>query len=192
MREQSQEEYLARSVQIMVQALDTFAAGNLTIALAPERTDDDIARLYSTFTTTAAAMRLVIEQVSDSINATVKVCDDVSKAVDSVVQGAQHQANQAFMAEFALRQVTEVPVQNRAKTIAATDKANEAQDSAERGNNVVRQAIEGMTRITEAVQHSADVVEALGNSSQEIGGIITVRTYEKEVFVGKGLKPLVS
>jgi methyl-accepting chemotaxis protein len=58
--------------------------------------------------------------------------------------------------------------------VSAAQESNEASNDAQRGGSVVREAILGMNAISEVVGESVETVQALGESSKQIGAIIRV------------------
>jgi len=56
----------------------------------------------------------------------------------------------------------------------ASESAGTAQSVAVKGGDVVKRAVDGMLTVADTVKESAGTVETLGNSSEEIGAIISV------------------
>ncbi|MEE8303618.1 MAG: HAMP domain-containing protein, partial [Candidatus Tectomicrobia bacterium] len=68
---EAQQQYLSRSVDRMLNEMDRFAEGDLTVRLEVERTDDEIGQLYSGFNRAVSNIRGLFEQVRQAVASTV-------------------------------------------------------------------------------------------------------------------------
>jgi methyl-accepting chemotaxis protein len=88
--------------------------------------------------------------------------------------GAQEQSSQTVEIATAVEEMTKTIFETTRNADNASQTAKKAGDLAKEGGKVVKETIEGMYRIEEVVKKSAQTVQALGNSSDQIGEIVQV------------------
>ncbi|OPY31042.1 MAG: Sensory rhodopsin II transducer [Methanomassiliicoccales archaeon PtaU1.Bin124] len=102
--------------------------------------------------------------------------EQVSSAIQQISKGAQSQAAQVvdtakIMAEMASSVETVV-----GKSDMAAGSANKANDTANSGKATIDRTVQKMQEIQKVVGESAQVIEALGRKSEQIGDIVNVIT----------------
>jgi len=102
--------------------------------------------------------------------------EQVSSAIQQISKGAQSQAAQVvdtakIMAEMASSVETVV-----SKSDMAANSANKANDTANSGKATIERTVLKMQEIQKVVGDSAQVIEALGRKSEQIGDIVNVIT----------------
>ncbi len=102
--------------------------------------------------------------------------EQVSSAIQQISKGAQSQAAQVvdtakIMAEMASSVETVV-----GKSDMAATSANKANDTANTGKSTIDKTVQKMQEIQKVVGESAQVIEALGRKSEQIGDIVNVIT----------------
>jgi methyl-accepting chemotaxis protein len=88
--------------------------------------------------------------------------------------GASQQTEQAAEVATAVEEMSNTIVESTRNAKKASDLANQSGETARVGGAVVTKTIEGMNRIALVVRQSAETVQALGKSSDQIGEIIQV------------------
>jgi methyl-accepting chemotaxis protein len=116
----------------------------------------------------------VFHQVSEAVSATASASNEISSSTEEMAAGAQEQTQQATEVATAVEQMTKTILDTTNNANAAAGLAKHAGDTARAGGEVVEQTVAGMNRIADVVQQSAETVEALGKSSDQIGEIVQV------------------
>jgi methyl-accepting chemotaxis protein len=106
-----------------------------------------------------------IGRVSDTI-------EQIHRAIDGVAAGAQEQAEAVGHSASATGQISEAVEQVAANAQAGAAEAARTAEIARRGEETVRQTIQGMLSIKEKVGTSAGKVKEMGHRSKQIGVII--------------------
>jgi methyl-accepting chemotaxis protein len=88
--------------------------------------------------------------------------------------GAKEQTNQTAEVASAVEEMTKTIMENSRNASETAIVAKDAKTSAEQGGKVVAETVEGMRKIADVVQKSAETVQELGRSSDQIGEIVTV------------------
>ncbi len=166
--------YLTRSTQNILVAMDKFASGDLTVVVNPEISDDAIGKLFYGFNQSVQNIKGIIENVSDAVSATASASNQISSSTEEMAAGAQEQSNQTTEVATAVDQMTKTILQTTRNATSTADSAKSSGVIAREGGKVIVSTIEGMNKITEVVTDAARTVQELGKSSEKIGEIIQV------------------
>ncbi len=166
--------YLTRSTQRMMEAMEQFADGDLTIQVVSEKEDDDISKLYNAFNRSIINIKKMVNQVSEAVHATASASSQISSSTEEMASGAEEQSTQTSEVATAIEQMTKTILESTRNAGAASENARTAEKIAEEGGKVVENTVVGMKRIAEVVSEAANTVKQLGNSSNQIGEIIQV------------------
>ncbi|GAB5520740.1 MAG: hypothetical protein RhofKO_29910 [Rhodothermales bacterium] len=168
----AQQAYLDRSVKQLLVEIDRFAQGDLTVSLAAER-DDEIGQLYAGFSDAVGNIRELFAKVQRSVDETVATAVQISSAAEELSAGAQEQSAQASEVAAAVGQMTTTIVTNANTTSATAEVSAQNGEAAKVGRDVVTQTVQKIQTIARVVGQSAETVERLGVSSQQIGEIVS-------------------
>jgi len=149
------------------------ADGDLTQHVVVESTDE-IGQVGAAFNKMVESLRQVIGQVGEASSAVASASSEISSSTEQMAAGAQEQSAQAGEVASAVEEMTKTIIENSRNASNAADIARKAKESAERGGKVVEETVGGMQRIAEVVKKSAQTVQELGKSSDQIGEIISV------------------
>ena len=166
-------EYLAASMEHMLEAVHRFASGDLTVRFHVEK-EDDIGRIFIAFNSAIDNMRKTIIKVVDNVEATASASAQISANTETMSVASREQAARIMAAASAIQYIADqmkVTAEN-ASEFAANAKKTAA--DTQKSGEIVAQTIAGMNKIDEVVQRSAATVEELGRSSNQIGEIIQV------------------
>jgi len=166
-------QYLADRVAQMLTGMDAFAKGDLTVSLKTEK-DDDIGKLYGGFNNSLGNIRVLLNQVKDAVDATASAAAEISSSTEELAAGSQELHTQTGEVTSSVNRLS-ATVQESARGIDAVVEAAEASKlKAIEGGTVVKESINGMNRIAEVVNASAETIFTLGQNSEKIGEIIEV------------------
>ncbi|MGE5401130.1 MAG: methyl-accepting chemotaxis protein [Ignavibacteriales bacterium] len=166
-------EYLSRSTEKLLVAMDRFSSGDLTVRLSVEK-DDTIGKLFKGFNSTAESFNSMVTSVANAVEETASASSQISASTEEMAQGSSSQAHQAAEIATAVEQMTRTIIDNTRNTALAADTAKEAGEKAKDGGSVVKDTISGMNKIAEVVLQSASTVKELGKNSGQIGEIVQV------------------
>jgi methyl-accepting chemotaxis protein len=164
-------EEAASSVNEMHYALKEIAGNVDDLHATSERTSSSVIEMAASIgevAKTMADLSLSIEETSTAItqmSATIREVADNVEALSSAVEQTSASSTQISAS------VKEVEAAARQSAALAEAVASDAQDL---GMRAIDKTIEGMGRIEANAQHSADVVNRLGERAESIGSILTV------------------
>ena len=171
---EDQNKYLEESTNIMLEAIDRLSKGDLSVSLVPLKKDDDVARLYLGFNKALENIRTMFIKINQVVNSTVGSSNEISSSTEQISAGANEQSMHISEVASAVEEMTRTILASSENAKVAAESANDNGRSAAEGGSIVVETITGMKRISEVVTNAANTIEALGNSSSQIGEIIQV------------------
>jgi len=114
------------------------------------------------------------EEQRKSVGETSSIVDELALAISAIADGSQQQATSIEQASGIVAQVSRATTEVANSAQQATDGARLANEAAEGGFATVRETVDGMAKITSAVESAGKQIESLGEQSAEIGKIIGV------------------
>ncbi|WP_263841152.1 PDC sensor domain-containing protein, partial [Salinibacter sp.] len=91
---EAQQEYLSRKVQEMLEAMDRFADGDLTVRVQAEQ-DDEIGRLFDGFNQAVEGVRRAFTEVREAATSTTAATEQISASSEQMAASAEEQSAQA-------------------------------------------------------------------------------------------------
>lgn len=122
----------------------------------------------------AVSLSEIIGQVKLSADELASSSAQISSSTVEMAAGASEQSAQTYEVVSSIEEMTGTITDSTKNATIAASKAQKAGDTARNGGNVVEQTIEGINRIADVVISSANTIEELGKSSDQIGAIIQV------------------
>ena len=169
----SHQEYLNNSVDRMLNAMNQFADGDLTVSLPVEK-NDEIGRLFSGFNHAVKNIQQMIRKVGEATRAAAHAANEISSSSELLLNSARNQSTQSQEVAKAVEQVVTTIIENSQNATLTADNTTQNGDVAKEGGVVVEQTVTKIRQIAKVVQDSAKTVERLGSSSQQIGEITQV------------------
>ncbi|MFB5678549.1 methyl-accepting chemotaxis protein [Paenibacillus terreus] len=116
------------------------------------------------------------EELSASSEQTRVTAEHISASIQEIASGAENQVKSALDFAQAASEISS-GMERASESIQSVSQLTvEANKKALNGNNVVIQTVEQMNTIHNTVSHTAGVVHALGDKTQEIGNIVGLIT----------------
>ncbi|MGE5682416.1 MAG: methyl-accepting chemotaxis protein, partial [Bacillota bacterium] len=170
---EEQSRYLTENTNNMLNAIEKFANGDLTVTLTAEK-DDDVGRLFKGFNSATGRIREMFIKIHEAVSATASASNEITSSTEQMAAGSMEQTQQASEVASAVEEMTRTILESTGNAKHAADSANDNGTMAKQGGQIVVETINGMNRIAEVVMNAAVTVEQLGKSSNQIGEIIQV------------------
>ncbi|NBB86363.1 MAG: HAMP domain-containing protein [Bacteroidetes bacterium] len=170
-RVEEQQQDLEQSVACMLDHMQQFADGDLTIAL-PEDRSDAIGQLYRGFNRAVDNIHHLLVRVVEAVQQTRMTADQLRAASEQLATGTEEQAAQADEVAAAMAEMART-IEDNAESATRTAEITQTngQTAAESGT-MVQQTVDKMNDIGRVVASSAETIHRLGASSDEIGQIV--------------------
>ena len=160
-------------IRRLLQAFVMQAYGDLTQEVYVG-SEDEVAELTKTFNTTNRKLHDMVGRIVHNAESVASSSNQLSLTAKNISSDAKEQKDKTDIVSRAMEQLSVTFHEVSSNTSSASSSANEANDLATKGGEVVVQTISGMNRIADSVRESSATVEALGERSEQIGEIIKV------------------
>ncbi len=165
------EETLSQRVDTLLDAMQRFADGDLTVRVEADA-EGDVRRLFEGFNDAVTTMRGMMAQVAEAISTAGATAEQVSASAEELSAGAEEQSSQTDEVAAAMEEMTRTIADNSESVTETNDLASENRRTARENGQVVLRAADKMEEIGEVVGRSAEQVERLHAASEEIGDIV--------------------
>ncbi len=166
-------EYLQSSIATMLNAMEKFAHGDLTIQLKVEK-NDEIGALFTGFNKSIKAINEMLIKVNSAVEETAKSTEAITISVEEIAAGANEQSMQTADVASAVEEMTRTIFETSKNTSLAAEAAKNSGNYALEGGSALNETIDDMNKIYEVVKRSADTISILGENSDKIGEIVQV------------------
>jgi methyl-accepting chemotaxis protein len=153
--------------------LAQMAVGDFTVKMTGDfKGDHQI--IKNSINSLGDSLSQILMEVNQAVEATASASSEISSSTEQMAAGSQELSSQTSEVASAVEEMTRTIMETTKNTAAAAESAKEAGQKAKEGGKVVEETISGIVKITQVVNKSADTVEVLGRSSNQIGEIILV------------------
>jgi PAS domain S-box-containing protein len=153
--------------------LSIMASGDLTRKMAGNYNGDND-KLKEYINSVLNSLTDLISQVSDAVQQTASAAVQISSTADAMAASSEEQSAQADEVASAVEEMSRTITENAMAASKTAEEAERNKEVATEGGRVVEQTVGKMRDIATVVKQSADNIEKLGESSKQIGEIISV------------------
>jgi methyl-accepting chemotaxis protein len=171
---QEQQAYLEESARHILDAMQRFAFGDLTVRVESNGREDDINKIFTGFNRSVQAVRELVQQVVHNVEQTSTIAAHISSASGQMAATSEEQSAQVTQIASAVEQMSHSVGENAQHTTQVSSITRQNGANATEGAQVVDAAVKKIEHIAHVVSSASRVVEKLGNSSAEIGEIVQV------------------
>jgi methyl-accepting chemotaxis protein len=171
---QEQQTYLETSTKLILEAMQKFSLGDLTVAVQSNGKEDDINKIIMGFNRSVVAVRGLVQQVIQNVEETSTIAAHISSASGEMAATSQEQAAQVTQIASSVEDMAQSVSENARHASDVSRISQQNGSNATEGARVVGAAVKKIEEIANVVSGAAEVVEKLGDSSAEIGEIVQV------------------
>ncbi|MFY8000988.1 MAG: methyl-accepting chemotaxis protein [Candidatus Kapaibacteriota bacterium] len=169
-----QKRYLAFSIRVILEEMQRFAHGDLTVELTPAFEGDEIGELYVGFNEAISNIRTMLVSIVQALSETASTSSDIQRVTDDLASGTREQTTQAQDIAAQVEALATASLNNSLNADRALDVANRNGQTATSGGEIVGQTLTKIEEIASVVSSSSATVARLGESSAQIGEIVSV------------------
>jgi methyl-accepting chemotaxis protein len=162
------------SINKVVEVTNLISKGDLTPEIAEIKTHDEIEKFVSSLNYLKQNLTRMVGKIKDTITKLSTFSNNLLASSEVIIQDTKEQLTNTGKVASAVELMSVVVFDVTRNTSAAAKSAKEASELAIKGGNVVAETIRGMDKIAQSVNKSANTIELLGKSSEQIGEIIKV------------------
>ena len=168
-----QEKYLAESVENLLEKMNGFASGDLTVKINSEN-NDSVGKLFNGFNSTVSTINNVIKNITEAVEATASAASEISSSSEEMAAGAHEQTQQVSEVASAVEEMTKTIFETTTNVNEASQLSIHASDKATFGFKKVEETKQGIQKIVSSSEQTAKIIASLSNKSDQIGEITQV------------------
>ena len=148
---------ISAPIQAMAKTMEQAAEGDLTVR-AHIQTTDEVGHMASALDAFLEKLHDSIAQVAQTSGHVAAASEELSSGAQQLASGSQEQASSLEETAASLEEMTGTIKQNAENAKQASELANGSRDSADRGANVVGDAVSAMEGINEASKKIGEII----------------------------------
>ncbi|NVK22340.1 MAG: methyl-accepting chemotaxis protein, partial [Kangiellaceae bacterium] len=156
----------------LLDEIDSLADGDLTVKATV--TEDFTGAIADSFNLTIDQLRGVVGAINEAVDQVSKSADETQQTSNALAEASRQQAQEITGASAAINEMAVSIEQVSANASESSSVAEKSVEIAKKGGEVVRNTIRGMDTIREQIQETSKRIKRLGESSQEIGNIVSL------------------
>jgi twitching motility protein PilJ len=164
-----------RNQQAILRLLDELADladGDLTTTATV--TEDFTGAIADSINFTIDQLRILVSQINETSMKVSQAAEETQSTALHLAEASEHQAQEIAGASAAVNEMAVTIDQVSTNAAESAQVAERSVEIANRGAEVVQNTIHGMDTIREQIQDTAKRIKRLGESSQEIGDIVSL------------------
>lgn len=164
-----------RNQQAILRLLDELgdlADGDLTVETTV--TEDFTGAIADSINFTIDQLRSLVSTINETAVKVTGAAQETQSTAKHLAEASDHQAQEIAGASAAVNQMAMSIDQVSANALESSSVAERSVEIANKGADVVRATINGMDTIREQIQETSKRIKRLGESSQEIGDIVSL------------------
>ena len=151
----------------------TANSGDLTIQL-PDDEGDEIGQLRKSFNSYIGELRATIQMLASDVTTLSSVASELHSSSNEQNEHANIQLKESIYVSDAMNEMTASAREVATITSNAADTAQNADEAANNGKQVVSQTVESINTLAEEVENTAGVISTLQANSENIGSVLDV------------------
>ncbi|GGF99280.1 methyl-accepting chemotaxis protein [Paenibacillus abyssi] len=181
---------ITRPINRITEYSKRVASGDLTLEELKIQSRDELGQLTGHFNAMVINLKRVISQVNSSADRltasaeqlsagadqTGKATEQITLAIQEVSSGSEQQVQRVSVANRTALETSQGLETISASIQSVAGLSDAASNEASLGNDVVNQAVHQMNEVQQQVQNTTQVVNILGEKSNEIGEIVSLIT----------------
>lgn len=171
-REKEQNERNQQAIIRLLDEMEGLADGDLTANATV--TEDFTGAIADAMNYTIDQLRTLVSTINTSVARLSNATDETQTISQELAQASRNQAQEITGASAAINEMAVSIEQVSANAAESATVAEKSVGIAKKGGEVVRNTISGMDTIREQIQETSKRIKRLGESSQEIGDIVSL------------------
>lgn len=156
----------------LLDEIDSLADGDLTVKATV--TEDFTGAIADSFNLTIDQLRGVVGTINDAVKEVTANTENTQQISVALAEASRQQAQEITGASAAINEMAVSIEQVSTNAAESSQVAEKSVEIAKKGGEVVRNTIKGMDTIREQIQETSKRIKRLGESSQEIGNIVSL------------------
>ncbi|BAL25193.1 methyl-accepting chemotaxis sensory transducer [Azoarcus sp. KH32C] len=164
---------LLRGLQAVGARLREVASGNLAAIGGRVERQDELGNLLRELEQSATSLRKTVAGIRDASATVSSSSEQLSAATHQMAQRSMQQADSISQIAATLEQMTASVSEMADMSASSQERARDAGEQCEKGSAEIAGTVQVVEQLAADVEHVAESVRTLGNSSREISGIVS-------------------
>jgi len=160
------------AIMRLLDEIEDLADGDLTVTASV--TEDFTGTIADSINYSVDQLRDLVATINLTAGQVAAAVQETQATAMQLAEASEHQAQQISEASTAINDMAQSIDQVSANAAESSAVAERSVEIANKGNEVVHNTIHGMDNIREQIQDTAKRIKRLGESSQEIGDIVSL------------------
>ena len=156
----------------LLDELADLADGDLTVTATV--TEDFTGAIADSINFSIEQLRTLVDTINQTAVSVAGAAEETQSTARHLADASEHQAQEIAGASAAINEMAVSIDQVSANAVESSSVADRSVELANKGNEVVQNTISGMDTIREQIQDTSKRIKRLGESSQEIGDIVSL------------------
>lgn len=161
-----------KAILMLLDELADLADGDLTVSATV--TEDFTGAIADSINFTIDQLRILVSQINNTAVNVAGAAQETQNTALHLAEASEHQAQEIAGASAAINEMAVTIDQVSTNALESAQVAERSVAIAKTGAEVVQNTIHGMDNIREQIQETAKRIKRLGESSQEIGDIVSL------------------
>ncbi len=170
---EKQKNYLAESIDKILIQMESFAGGNLNAKLSVN-TQDEIGKLFAGFNKTVETVKNIILELNEVINVATESAAEISSSSEEMASGVHESSAQSEEIASGVQEMVVTITENAMNAKKASDDSQDVKKYTEESKGLIKLNRDGMDKMLESTNHSAEIISSLSEKSKQIGEITQV------------------
>lgn len=147
--------------------------GDLTVRL-PVESRDEVGELAGNFNRFTEKLQKIIAEVQSSASSAASAAEQLTATAAQVRQSSQQQSDETDQVASAITEMTTASEEVGRNVNDTASAANSTRTEAEQGRKLEAEALAALEGLSDEIQQTAEIMEAVGRSSEEVYTIVDV------------------
>jgi len=165
---------ITKPLASLLKAANDIADGNLSVEIKDITVKNEVGELAKDFNKMTESLRTIIGNVKDNVAQLASAAEEMASSSEQIVGGSQEQNSKSTQVATASQELSSTIIDVARNASDAAETAKEANRVALQGGEIVDKSIESINGIAHVSKETAQMMEQLGNRSNEVGTIIKV------------------
>ena len=158
---QAQEEYLSRNTKVLLEEMEKFSNGDLTVKVKAENDNDDVGKLFIGFNNAVNKIKEIILSVTSAVEATASTSTQITKSSEEVAAGTQEQSAQSEEVSSAVEEMSKTITEMAQNATSASNSSNHSKQQTASGAIAIEKSKAGFERIIQSAQKTGEIIGSL-------------------------------
>ncbi|WP_040262428.1 methyl-accepting chemotaxis protein [Pseudomonas massiliensis] len=164
---------IARPIALAVESARRVAAGDLTVSIQADRTDET-GQLLTALGGMQSNLKTTIEEIAKASEQLASAAEELSAVTEESTRGLTRQNDEIQQAATAVTEMTSAVEEVARNAVSTSEASRSTSQEAETGRTQVQQAVDAINGMARELNGSTETVHTLADQVRNIGNVVDV------------------